>query len=347
MRTIAGTGCWPGRAEGPIVWLNPERHRKRSPTLDRLGEVMRFRAEVGRALADLEGWSEQQATVEGRLLFLGYREALLEDAWTARVTACIDGEGATAAVAALEVALQISAVMARSDALTERAEQMRAVGQWMADRLDPLPLPPGAIVAGTRLPPLAVVDRQCPAVTGGPEPPVTGGGPLVWGVREIGPHWHGRRVAIDGQRITLDLPDPRWWALDGNQLNGLPICYLNGNPGAVRRMAHKLGRRPVAMLQRLDDLAAAPLLAGEAAALALDLDRLGPAPRLKHPGVRMLLDAAVAAARRASIPLVAGGEPARKEPDLWLSLGCTALFGEAGSRGGRIDAVRRGKESGL
>jgi phosphoenolpyruvate-protein kinase (PTS system EI component) len=203
MRTIAGTGAWPGRAEGPVVWLRRERAVTEAVVADRAAEVLRFRSELRRALGDLEAWSEQQQTVEGRLLLQGYRDALLEDAWGHRVCALIDSEALCAPAAAIKVAAQVSGVMARAGSLQERADHLRAVGRWLADRLDPLSLPADAILAANRLSPLAAIDRTHPAVTGGPEPPVLGAAPLVWGLREIGPHWQGKRMAIDGRRVHL------------------------------------------------------------------------------------------------------------------------------------------------
>ncbi|HLN64228.1 MAG TPA: class II aldolase/adducin family protein, partial [Symbiobacteriaceae bacterium] len=66
---------------------------------------------------------------------------------------------------------------------------------------------PGTVLAAPDLLPLQVLDLRCPALIGAGEPPVTGEGLLVWGVPDIGPHWHGRRVAIDGPTITLDAPE--------------------------------------------------------------------------------------------------------------------------------------------
>jgi hypothetical protein len=345
MRTIAGTGAWPGSAEGPVVWLRRERPVADMQVPDRAAEVLRFRVALGRALADLEAWLEQQQTVEGRLLLQGYRDALLEDAWGGRVCDLIDGEGLCAPGAAVKVAAQVSGVMARSGALQERAEHLRAVARWVAERLDPMPLPDDAILAGNRLSPLAVIDRRHPAITGGPEPPVVGGAPLVWGVREIGPHWQDKRIAIEGRHIRLDVPEPNRWSLADDQLNGLPVRPVQGRPETFRLMAGRLGRRPAALIQRLDDLAAVPLLVGEAGAVAVDLDRLGP---VAHPGVRLLVDAAALACKRAGIPLVVGGEAANADPDFWFALGCTALFDRARPRGGAsARAIRRGKKSSL
>jgi hypothetical protein len=346
MRTVQGAGCWPGQAEGPVVWAGVERPVERSAVADRPAEVLRFRAELGRALADLGAWSEQQRTVEGRLLLQAYREALLEDAWHQRVCALIDSDGVGAPAAAVEIATQVAAVMGRSPALKERAAHLQSVAAWMAGRLQPPPpLPPDAILAANRFSPLAMIDRQHAAILGGPEPPLVGGGPLVWGIRELGPHWQGKRIAIDGRTVRLDVPDLKRWLLEDGKLNGLPLCQVDGNPEAVRRMAQVLGRRPAALIHRVDDLAAVPLLVGEAAAIALDLDRLGPA---EHPGVRLLIDSAVRACKRAAVPLVVSGGPAERDPDFWTGLGCTALFEAARTRGGQAThAIRRGKESSL
>lgn len=360
MQTVVGAGCWPGRAEGTVVWIGgdgpggsagraPDRLLDSRPAPDRAAEVLRFRAALGQAVADLENWAERQLTLEGRVLLQGYKEALLEEAWSRRACGLIDADGLTAAAAALEAASAVAAVLGRSPDLTERKENLETATRWLAGRLAPAALPPDAILAASALTPLDLLDLggRPALLVRADDPPVVGGGPVVWGVPHLGPHWAGRRVAVDGARVVLDVPAPRWWTLDQERLNGHPVCYLNGDLEAVGRMARKLGRPPVVMIRRLDDLAAVPLFVRGTAGVALDLDRLGPAPRLKHPGVRLLVRQAAEAAREAGVPLLAGGEPADKHPDTWFSLGFTALFGRGPSRGGGQHALRGDSQGGL
>lgn len=343
MRTVGGAGCWPGRAEGSVVWVESW-ERARSQVADRAAEVLRFRAAVGQAVADLEAWSERQETLQARLLLQAYRDALLEDAWNRRTVALIDAEGYDGATAVMNAAHQISAVMRNDPSLLDRAEKIESGADWLAERLAPCPLPTDAILAAREFSPVFLLDRRHPALMAGPEPAVAGEGLLVWGVPDLGPDWDGRRVTIENRQITLDAPDPRWWRLDGDRINDLPICHVNGRPEGVERMARKLKVRPVAMVNRLEDLAAVPLFVAEAAAIAVDLDRL---PRPKHPGVRLLLQAAAEAARAAGVPFLAGGEPAAKQPDTWFALGFTARFGPEHTRGGRNHAVRSHQDRSL
>lgn len=342
MQRVRGAGCWPGQAEGRVVWMPQILPGAGEGAADRAAEVLAFRAAVGQALADLERWSELQPALEGRLKLQACREALLEHAWVQRVCALIDSEGRTAPVAAVEAAGALAQVLRRRNA-DDLADHLPEVARWIARRLRPVPLPPESILAAPHLSAPELLDLNGPALIASAEPPpVAGTGPVVWGVPGLGPDWHGRRVAADGDLITAGIPDPIWWVQDGDRLRGLPVCMLNGDPDALGRMERKLGTRPAAMIRRLDDLAAVPLFVERAAAVAVDLDRLGPAPRLKHPGFRLLIQAAAAAAQKAGVPLVAGGEPVRRQPDTWLAMGFTALFGPANFRGGehalRIDA---------
>ncbi|HYG57878.1 MAG TPA: phosphoenolpyruvate-utilizing N-terminal domain-containing protein [Symbiobacteriaceae bacterium] len=346
MQSVEGTGCRAGQAEGVVVWLKAD-----SPAppgsegvADRAAEVLHFRAAVARALEQLETWTEQQPSLEGRVLLQGYREALQEDAWMRRACSLIDVQGIPAAVAAREAAEAVAAVLERREE-QQRVEPLKAVAGWMAERLTGRSLPAGAIVAATDLSPLELLDIDCPVLIAGPEPVVVTAQPLVWGLAAIGPQWHGRRVAINGRQVTLDVPDPRWWLLAGGRLADLPICYLDGDIEAVGRMAARLGQAPVAMVYRVDDLAAVPLFLSRAAAVALDLDRVGPR-RLKHPGVRLLIDAAIRACQEAQVPVLAGGVAAAGDPEAWLALGFTALFGRTIPQGGQ-HALRRHTPRGL
>ncbi|HWI62062.1 MAG TPA: phosphoenolpyruvate-utilizing N-terminal domain-containing protein [Symbiobacteriaceae bacterium] len=351
MQTVVGEGCWPGRAEGTVVWLGGDRAETAPAKVeDRAGEVLRFRAALGQAVVDLERWAERQPTLEGRVLLQGYKEALLEDAWSRRACALIDSEGYAADAAAREAARAVAAVLGRSPELLERKESLEAAARWISRRLAPAAWPPDAVLAAPALAPVELLDlggRYPVLVAATTEPPVLGDGPVVWGVPGLDARWAGRRIAVDGARITLDVPAPIWWTFDGERLAGTPVCPLNGDLEAIGRMARKLGRKPFALVHRLDDLAAVPLFAAQTAGVALDLDRLGPAPKLKHPGVQLLLRQALESARAAGVPMVAGGEPAAKHPDAWLSLGFTALFGRGHSRGGGQHAVRGDAQGGL
>ncbi len=349
MRTVVGAGCWPGKGEGPIVWLEGGQTWSRDPVADRAAEVLRFRSELDRAIMDVDTWSEQQETVAARLTLQGYRDALLEDAWGRRVCALIDTEGLPAAAACVDGAERVAQLLARSEALHERAAHLVEAAGWLAGRLGSVAHPPQAILAAHRLGVLQLLDRRQPLLLAdGAEPSILGRVPLVWGVPGLGPEWHGRRIAFAGTVVRLDLPDERWWQLNGELLQGHPICHLNGDVEAVARTARRLGCKPVAMIQRLDDLAAVPLFVAEAAAIAVDLDRLGPAPRLKHPGFELLLKASAAVAASAGVPMLAGGEPVAKTPDRWLALGFTGFYGARLPQGGpQTHALRRGKESSL
>lgn len=349
MQTVVGAGCWPGRAEGTVVWLGGDRGGGEGRTADRAGEVLLFRAALGQAVADLERWAGRQPTLEGRVLLQEYKEALLEEAWSRRTCALIDADGLTADTAALESARAVGAVLGRSPDLHDRKEHLDTAVRWLIGRLAPFVMPPDAVVAAVALSPVELLDLGGrPALLASPAaPPVVGDGPVVWGVPQLGPHWAGRRVALSGTKVILDVPAPRWWVLDKDQINGIPICYLNGDMEAIGRMARKVGRPPMALVRRLDDLAAVPLFARDTAGVALDLDRLGPAPKLKHPGVQLLLRRALEATREAGLPLLAGGEPAAKSPDTWLAFGFTALYGAGQPRGGAQHAVRGDAQGGL
>ena len=308
MRTVTAAGSWPGKAQGRVIWLRAaEPLPEAGPVEDRPAEVRRFRHEVNRGLADLEAWSESQPVLEGRLLLQEYRDALQEEAWINRVCTMIDQEGVTAAYAAVAAAEKVSAVMARRELLADRAIHLRHVAQWIA----------------------------------GPEPPVRGGGPLFWGVPGLGPEWDGKRVAAEGLTITLDESDPRFWRWEGNRLNGHPVCRINGDPEVIRTIRQQGGERAVALVSRLDDLAAVPLFAGETAGVAVELDRVAPGPRQRHPGVRLLLKAALAATAEAGVPLAVGGEAVRRSPAEWLAMGVQGILTD-----GSAPRRERGKDRG-
>lgn len=350
MRIYEGAGCWSGQVVGTVLWRSGQDRQERNPVTDRAVEVLLFRAEVSRALERLEGWSARQESVGGSLLLQAYREALLEPAWTQRACLLIDREGLSAGSAAIEAARQIASLLEHSEELQERAGRLREVGAWLAARCEPAVLPAGAVLASRSFSPLELLDREHPAImtAAAPPPVVADGPPLVWGVADLGPDWHGKRVVIEGQRVTLELIGSQWWSLEQERLGGHPLCRLNGSPGAIGRMARKNGRPPIALIDRLDDLAAVPLFIGQVSGVALDLDRLGPAPRLRHPGFLRLVSEAVEAAMAAGVPLLAGGEPASRQPDYWTGLGFTALYTKAIPRGGQhVNVIRREQKSGL
>jgi hypothetical protein len=345
MQTVSAIGAWPVQAEGVVVWLDRAPRKVNGMVGDRASEVLYFRAALSQALLDLEGWSPAQHTLGGQLLLQGYREALLTDAWSQRVSALIDKEGLTSPVAVAEAASQICQVMGRNPDLHDRVVQLQAVSAWLATRLAPPVLPPDAIIATMDLSPVECLDVQRPTLIAGPEPSIVGQGPLVWGVPGLGPSWDGRRIAINQTTITLDPPAAYWWHLKQDRLNGHPVCPLKGNVDMIDRMSKACGRPPVALVQRLDDLAAVPLFANTVAGVAIDLDQLG---KWSHPGVEFLLMTALTAGLGAGIPVLVGGAPAHKQPDHWLSLGFTALFTKGMDRGGdQSHAIRRRKETSL
>lgn len=350
MRTVVGAGCWPGRADGPVVWLDSVTEFSRGVVADRPAEILRFKAAVAGAVQDLEAWCEGQQTLEASMALQSYKDALLADAWLRRTAALIDAEALPAAAAAYDAAQHLSAVMARSEELRERAESLVAAARWLSLRLEPPPalrrITPDAILAAERLSPAELLDLRYPTVLAGPEPVILGSRPLVWGVPGLGPEWAGRRIAIDGATVTLDPPDPGWWVLHDDFLRGLPVCHVDGDPEAVARMARHLGQPPAVLIRRLDDLAAVALFAPHAAAIAVDLERLGRSVSLKHPGVLLLLKAAAGT----GLPFLAGGKPAvnATDPDYWLRLGFTGFYGHQPPQGGaHLHAIRRGSESGL
>lgn len=342
MRTVTAAGSWPGKAQGRVVWLGAAEALPTAGLVDdRPAEVRRFRREIQRGLADLEAWSEGQAVLEGRLLLQEYRDALQDEAWTNRVCTMIDQEGAAAAYAAVAAAAKVSAVMSRREALAERALHLRQVARWIAGRLSPAALPPDAVLAAETLNPLETLDRRHPALIAGPEPPVRGGCPLFWGVPGLGPDWDGKRVVAEGLTITLDESDPHVWQWEGNRLNGHPVCRINGDPEVVRTARQHGGELAVALVSRLDDLAAVPLFVAETAGVAVELDRVAPGPRQRHPGVRLLLQAALAAAAEAGVPLAVGGEAVRRSPAEWLAMGVQGILSDGSAR-----RRERGKDRG-
>jgi L-ribulose-5-phosphate 4-epimerase len=211
---------------------------------DRALEILAFRDGVVRAAAGLETWCDRQETLAERLVFQGYKEVLLEDAWSRRACALIDTEGFSAGTAAVKAAGQVAGIMSRSDDLRERAGRLESAARWLAGRLDRATgpeLPPDAILAAADLSPLELLDLQRPALIAGPEPSVRSDGVLVWGVPGLGPDWHGRRVTIDGPAVMLDLPDSRRtgypWAL-------LP-CSIEASPGEDAPMLYEEARKAV------------------------------------------------------------------------------------------------------
>lgn len=345
MRTVKAAGCWPGAARGRVVWLGAEQPLPEAgPVADRPEEVRRFRREVNRGLTDLEAWSETQSVVEGRLLLQEYRDALQEEAWIQRVCLLVDQEGMPAARAVLEAGEKVSAVMARRESLADRSANLRTVARWIARRLNPISLAKDAVLAAAQLGPLETLDRHHPALTAGPEPPVRGGGPLFWGVAGLGPDWHGKRVVAEGLTIHVDDSDPNLWQWEGDLLNGLPVCRVNGDPEIIRSVKQQRGEPLVAVVSRLDDLAAMPLYARETAGVAVELDKVAPGPRLRHPGVRLLLEAALSAAGEAGVPLVVGGEAVRRSPGEWLAMGFSGILAE-GSPRSRARGAGRGQKA--
>lgn len=348
MERVRGAGAWAGQAEGLVVWLRPAEAARAGGERagERAAEILRFRAAVARACQDLQRWSEEQETLEARVLLQAHQEAALHEAWQERACRLIDRDGMTASQAALEAAVHLAGVMQRDPDLAGTALRLLETARWIGLRLSGgWRLPPGSVVAAEELSAPELLDLVHPVLLGGDKEPVVAGRiPLVWGVAGLGPDWDGRRVGIDGEWVTFGLPDPRWWPQAGEVIGGIPACPVNGDPEAVSRMARALGRPPVALIHRLDDLAAVPLFAEHAAALALDLDRLGRSHSLRHPGVRLLLDSAV----RTGLPLLAGGKAAYANPEFWFEIGFAAVYGVKPPQGGTYpNAVRRDAQGGL
>lgn len=203
MQKFTGTGCWPGKFRGKVLWQSTAFPFRAAGGSDRAAEILRLRTELRRALGDLENWNEAQPILEGRLLLQSYRDALHENAWVHRAMALIDTEGLSACEAIRRATQKVSAAMVRSQELAEQGMRVAEIGQWLAYRLDPVPLPSGTVLAAEKLSPLAVLDRYHPAIISSGEPPVLGSQPLVWGVENLGPDWNGRRVAVDGVYVVL------------------------------------------------------------------------------------------------------------------------------------------------
>lgn len=205
MRTIRGSGCWPGKATGTVTWVSESPVWDREPVADRADAILRLRAAVAQGVRDVEVWSEAQLSVAGRLALQTYREALLEDAWVARTRRLVDTAGLPAAAAAVEAAAQVAAVLGRAPDLAKRAEALRTVATWLAGRLSAQPSNPPTIIATLNLNPLQLLDLVQPALISGPEPAVVGQVPLIWGVPGLGPDWAGRRITFADMRIEVDL----------------------------------------------------------------------------------------------------------------------------------------------
>lgn len=372
MRAVVGAGVRPGgRAEGPAVWIErvragggvatggglaagggaasdgggPATSGAGLAAAERPAEILRFRAAVARAVQDLESWSEEQEQVAARVCLQSLKEALLEEAFLARAAYLIDSRGLSGGAAALEAGAQVSGVLGRSDGMAGRAAALATAARWLARRLLPaVAYPPGAVFVASDLSAPEVLDLGGPVVLAGPEPAVVGRAPLVWGVPGAGPDWAGCRIRLEGNQVMIGVPNSRFHFFDGDSIDGVPVCHVDGDPEAVGRMSRHLGQRPVALVRRLDDLAAVPLLGGDASAIAVDLEALGRRASLKHPGFLLLLQAAADTGR----PLLAGGRPAQTDPDYWFSLGFTGLFGNLSpQKGTEFDAVRRDEKSGL
>jgi len=218
MRTVFGSGCWPGQAAGTVIWVDAwdgEWLAGAPPVPDRTREVLRLRAEIGRAAQDLEQWSEAQPVVAGRLVLQTCREAMQEKAWINRACSLVDRVAMPAAAAVVEAGRYIGTIMGNRGDLSDRAQALRSVSTWLAQRLEATShtLAPDAIVAATNLGPLQLMDLAHPAILGGPEPTVMGRVPLVWGVPGLGPDWTGRHITLDGSRIV-------WGSASGAQRLG-------------------------------------------------------------------------------------------------------------------------------
>lgn len=203
MEAYTGLGAWAGRAEGRIVWIEPPTEWDRTPLPDRAAEIGRLKGEITRALVDLDGWIEQQAAIEGRIVLQTYREALQDGAFTGRVNMLIDLHRLPAPAALVEAAGLVAGVMARSEELSDKARALPGAARWLARRMAPVTYPPDAILAGREFSPLDLLDRTHPAIMSAGDPGVVGEAPLVWGMPDLSPDWDGRSARIDGNTVVL------------------------------------------------------------------------------------------------------------------------------------------------
>lgn len=316
MSLVEGCGCWPGKASGRVVWIEALPQIDSGPVSDRQTEVNRFRAALASALVALEGWAELQTTVEGRLLAQGYQEALANRAWSRRAIGLIDRERLSAQAAARRAADTVGPLLGRSPDQAEQGRHLVMAAQAISEWLEPRRFAEDAVVAAEQLSTLALLAVGRPLLLAGVEAPAGAGpGPVVWGVPGLTPAWNGCWVSIDDCRVERRPPDS--WVLYEDRLNEMPLWRIDGKPGAVP--THSAA---AALISRLDDLAAVPMLANLVAAIAVDLEALGYTTGVDHPGTLLLLKAAAGAAQSAGIPFLAGSG-AR---DCWSELGFTGLY---------------------
>lgn len=203
MQRYTGLGCWPGKAEGRIRWVEPVTAWDRTPLKDRAAEIARLKAAMADALATLDHFQEQQATLEGKIQLQQYREALQDPAFTGRVTMLIDLHGLPAPTALVEAAGLVAGVMARSEDLADRARALPETARWLARRLSPAAYPADAVLAAQAFSPLELLDRTHPALMAAGEPGVIGEAPLIWGLSDLDPSWEGLPVRLEGQEVAL------------------------------------------------------------------------------------------------------------------------------------------------
>jgi len=319
MSLVEGCGCWSGQASGRVVWLDGAPRIDGATVVDRLAEVNRFRVAIRSALAALERWADEQTTLEGRLWAQSYQEALGNQDWSRRTVGLIDRAGLPARAAALRAAETLASLMARNAGQAEQGQHLVVAAEALGEWLEPRGLDNDAVVAAKNLSTLALLAVGRPALLAGVEAPVgVGSGPVVWGVPGLNPDWHGCRVRIDDCRVDLSAAET--WLLFDDRLNDLPIWRMDGKPGDGPTIGAS-----AALVNRLDDLAAVPLVAATVGAIAVDLGALGHTTSIDHPGTLRLLQAAAEAAHSAGIPFLAGGCVC----DRWSELGFTGSYRSA------------------
>lgn len=200
--------------EGRVMWRWEAVTALRPPgPVDRAARLRSFREGLAAALQQVEAWHAAQETVGGQMLLQQMEEALLNPVWQRRVIALIDREGLPVPDAIRMAAQQVERLGQSAAAAPETgAESAGEFGyptsgtliqaaDWLADRLCRPPLPPDAVLAARSLSGLAILEAGRPALLQSEAPPLTTPFPVLGGLTELGPHWAGRTVRIDKNRI--------------------------------------------------------------------------------------------------------------------------------------------------
>lgn len=186
--------------EGRIIWRSGVSPLRAPEPADRAARLHLFRAALAAALEQLEAWRSAQESVGGQMLLQQYQELLLDPAWQRRVLSLIDREGRSV-VAALRISAERSGrrpsdSVAGADLLTEAVE-------WLIDRLTRAPLPPDAILAGSQLSALAILEAGRPTLLQGEGPPITTTHPLLGELPDLSPAWAGRIARIQEGNLVI------------------------------------------------------------------------------------------------------------------------------------------------